>query len=601
MKGFPALLIVLGLLGGLLLVRCAKQGTPVGGPKDETPPEMVSAIPPDRTLYFSEEKITITFNEFVQLKDPAKEIFVSPPMKLKPLYKVQGKKVLIEFQEELKENTTYTINFGNAVTDYTEGNPYVNFEYVFSTGGQIDSLYIPGKVINAFDLKPEQGILVMVYRDENDTIPLDSLPLRVSPNSASKSTKDGSFRINNLAAGEYLIFALEDMNNNFIFDLPNERIAFLDSLVIVEPPVYEPVIFSGSDTLVSDTIAIDTLVSEFVFTDTITTDSLEEEEPAFQIINERSYTLRLFEQADSVQKIISKKLVNASLLQYVFKLPVDSLPLIPVGFQPDSAEWYMTEFGTKRDTVNFWLKQGLPDTIRVCINLPDSLSDTSKYIISKVRPEKQALSRKKENLGPSVGITPNSYAGMLDYYKDFRLTFTTPLQAYDTSRLSLFTPSDTLIPRFSLTDSLKRHGMLHFRLTPGEIYVLNADDSAFLDISGAYSDSAFFRFKVRSPEDYGVLTMKINAPEIRGSLIIELLTEKEILVESHSIQQSGNITFDHVLPGNYKLRAIFDENSNGKWDTGNYPSRILPEIVEYYPVALSVRANWDMQEEWKIE
>jgi hypothetical protein len=568
-------LIFLVLISGILLVRCAKQGTPAGGPKDETPPEMVSAIPPDRTIFFNAKKVIISFNEFIQLKDAAKEIFISPPMKVKPLYKVQGKKVLVEFQEELKENSTYTINFGNAITDYTEGNPLVNFEYVFSTGSHIDSLSIQGRVLNAMDLKPEKEILVMVYLDNNDTISLDSLPLMVPPKSASKSTKDGNFRINNLPEGKFKLFALEDLNNNFIFDMPNERIAFLDSLVTITPA--EPEAFPADST---DTTQVET--------------------SGFQIISEASYTLYLFAETDPVQRLLSKKLITPNLLQYIYKRPVDSVMIEPVEFQPAEEDWYILEFGKLRDTLNIWLKAGLQDTIRVCVSPADTLADTSKFILSsKAGPEKPG--RKKETSAKTLNFSPNTKAGHLDFFRDFTLTFAAPVLKADTTRLSIFAPNDTLVPQFEFTDTIRRHGKVNYKWIQDETYLVNFDDSAFMDIGGNYSDSTTLRVKVRMAEDYGILILDVNMTDNKGQTIIQLMTDKDVLLEEKIILASEKIRFGYLLPGNYKLKAIHDLNMNGKWDPGNYREKLLPEMVEYFTLPLSIRANWDQQEEWQLE
>ncbi len=154
-------LFFLFLIPGILFIRCARPGTLTGGPQDITPPEVRSAVPPNRTVNFAAKKITISFNEFIQLKDPAKEIFISPPMRIRPEFKISGKNIIVEFQEGLIANSTYTINFGNSIVDYSEGNILINYEYVFSTGDHVDSLSISGKVINAFNEKPEAEIIAM--------------------------------------------------------------------------------------------------------------------------------------------------------------------------------------------------------------------------------------------------------------------------------------------------------------------------------------------------------------------------------------------------------------------------------------------------------
>jgi hypothetical protein len=142
---------------------------------------------------------------------------------------------------------------------------------------------------------------------------------------------------------------------------------------------------------------------------------------------------------------------------------------------------------------------------------------------------------------------------------------------------------------------------VNYKWVPDETYVVNFDDSAFMDLSGAYSDSTSFRFKVRTAEEYGILILKVHFNGLEGSCIMQLMTDKDKLIEEKSLSASGTIRFDHLMPGNYKLKAIHDVNSNGQWDTGKYNSGILPEIVEYYKAPLTIRANWDMQEEWQLE
>lgn len=567
-------LLVLFLIPGIFLIRCARPGSPTGGPEDITPPEVRSAVPPDRSVSFDAKKITISFNEFIQLKDPAKEIFISPPMRTRPEFKTQGKNITVEFKEELKANSTYTINFGNSIIDYSANNPLINFEYVFSTGDHIDSLSISGKVINAFNDQPEVDIIAMVYTDENDTIPLDSLPLKIPPRSASKTTKDGSFRINNLAQGQYKLVALQDLNNNYIFDLPNERFAFLDSLITIAPPE----------------TTIDTVDS--TYNDTVVS-------PAFQIVPGESFTLYLFEEMDSTQRLLSKKLVGSSLLQYIFRMPVDSVEISLVNFQPDRPDWYIPEFNKTKDTLNFWLRSGLPDTIRVRVSAGDSLVDTTRFFPGRTTPDRPG--KKREAAKEGLKVNSSAFAGSFDLNKKFILFFASPIQYFDPGKLTLYTPADTLVPVFSFTDSLQRKGELSYNWLEKEAYKILIEDSAFCDLSGLCNDSITFVFKVRALEDYGILLMDITLHEKSGQYIIQLLDEKENVIQEKTLTSSGLYRFEFLKPGNYKLKAIFDANSNGKWDTGKYKKNLLPERVEYDTLPLSIRANWDLQEEWKLQ
>lgn len=571
-----SILVVFALIIISIIVMhgCARQGSPAGGPKDELPPQILSESPPNRTVHFAAKQATITFSEFVQLKDPAKEIFISPPVRTRPEFKVQGKKLIIEFQEALRENATYTINFGSSIVDFTESNPIVNYEYVFSTGDHIDSLFIPGQILNAIDHKPEVNIIAMVYQDNNDTIPLDSLPLKVPPINASRTIKDGSFRINNLPEGEYKLFALEDLNNNYIFDIPNERIAFLDSLITVRP-----------EEIVSDTV--------------VTGDSTDMPVPAFSVVTEELYTLYLFTEIDTTQKLLSKKLIGSHLLQYIFRSPVDSTGIFPVGFDPGIPDWYIKEYGTLKDTLNIWLKTGLPDTIRVALHAGDSLVDTTRFILSRSATDKPL--RKKETVAPGLKFTSNSFAGAFDLNKELTLFFPMPVVDFNPAKLHLYTLTDTIIPVFSFQDTLKRTGKIEHQWLPEGFYHLMIEDSAFCDISGSYNDSTSVKFKVRRPEDYGILLINVTLPGSGGQFIIQLLSEKEAILEQKIVSNAGIIRFEYLKPGNYRLKAISDINRNKKWDKGNYRKNILPEKIQYYEPPLNIKANWDLQEEWKLE
>jgi uncharacterized protein (DUF2141 family) len=584
------------ILLGMIVTQCAKQSSPTGGPQDNDPPVFLEAEPANRSVFFVADKAIITFNEFIQLKDPSKEIFMSPPMRTKPDFKTQGKKVIIQFNEELKPNTTYTVNFGNAITDYTEGNPLVNFEYVFATGAHLDSLSIPGKVVNALSLQPEKDILVMVYQDGNDTIPLDSLPLLVPPGNASRTTKDGVFRINNLAEGKYLLFALEDLNSNYIYDLPNERIAFLDSLVTLLPPpeIETPVVDSSLSEISSDSVFS-------MATNTVPLMQIDSAGASHISVNTGDfYTLYLFREADTIQKLLSKKLTGSNLLQCIFKLPADSVRLLPVNFEPETENWYLTEFMSLKDTVNFWLKPGLPDTLKMCVFLNDSVNDTSRYILSQ--PVTEKAGKRKAAAQSGFTLTYNLSAGALDYGNNLQIRFHSPVVDFDSSRLTFMTLTDTLVPSFAFTDTLFRQGEIAYPWVSGESYGLIIDDSAFTDLGGKYNDSTAIRFRIREPEEYGLFMLNLMLTDTNTrEIIIQLMTDKEIPVMIRTVSKPGIVKFEYLKPGNYKIKAIHDQNMNGKWDPGIYDQKVLPEKVEYFALPVTIRANWDQQEDWTLD
>ena len=235
----------------LSFIRCANVVSPTGGPKDKLPPVVLLASPENQSTMFHGKEIHITFDEYVTLNNPNSNILISPPLENNPDYKLNGKSLIIKFKEPLRADVTYSINFGEAIKDLHEGNILKGYSYVFSTGDNIDTLTLEGKLLQADTHKPTADYYVMLYCDENDTIGIDSLPYLVKPYYLTKSDKDGNFKFSGLKERDYLIFALKDENSNLRFDLPNESIAFLDSLV---KPIHDIQFTINNDSLLNDSL-----------------------------------------------------------------------------------------------------------------------------------------------------------------------------------------------------------------------------------------------------------------------------------------------------------------------------------------------------------
>src|ERR1051325_4815498 len=217
------LLLILTIL---LLAACATQSVPTGGPKDVTPPKVMQSVPDSATTHFKGKTIDVELNEYVNLNNPLDQIIISPPLDKKPEIYLKGKHVIIEIKDTLRKNTTYTINFGNSIADLREGNVLTNYRLAFSTGAYVDSLIFKGKVENAYSGAPEKDVLVMLYNEHDDSVPIKKKPFYFA-----KTTADGSFLITNIATGHYKLFVLKDANNNYLFDQPSESIAFANALL----------------------------------------------------------------------------------------------------------------------------------------------------------------------------------------------------------------------------------------------------------------------------------------------------------------------------------------------------------------------------------
>ena len=233
----------------LLVAACASIGSPDGGPYDESPPVFLGSTPEPFALGVKDKRVTLEFDEFIKIEKAAEKVVISPPQITPPVIRANGKKIVVQLDDSLKVNTTYSIDFSDAIVDYNEGNPLGNFAFLFSTGDRIDTLAVSGTVLNASNLEPIKGILVGLHSDLSDSAfnkkPFDRV---------SRTDADGHFTICGIAPGSYRAYALQDANQNFMFDQKNEMIAFLDSLVV---PTTE--IRMHQDTTWIDSLTIDTI------------------------------------------------------------------------------------------------------------------------------------------------------------------------------------------------------------------------------------------------------------------------------------------------------------------------------------------------------
>ncbi len=253
------------ILPALLLASCAKVSSPGGGPADENPPVVMKTIPDNGSTGFNSRSFEVVFNEYFVLDNVSSELVVSPPLSKKPEILTRGMSLIVKFDDEetLHENVTYTFNFRGAIKDLNEGNPLDNYKYVFSTGDVLDTLSLTGYIYDAFNLEAGEDILVMMYSEKADSMPLTTMPLYIT-----KASEDGKYRIDNIAGGEYMLYGLRDENNTMTYDLQTEDFAFADSAVIVSPEDnYIPsrpdtlALAAAADSLVADTLAADTLTA----------------------------------------------------------------------------------------------------------------------------------------------------------------------------------------------------------------------------------------------------------------------------------------------------------------------------------------------------
>lgn len=570
----------------LFLASCATPVSPTGGPKDETPPEVLVSVPPNGSVLFSGRQIAITFNEFVQLKELNNQMIISPPPNEMPDALLRRKTLHLTFKESLRPNSTYNIFFGNGIVDLTEGNALQNYTFSFSTGAVLDSLSVEGKVMNAFNLSPVKETFVMLF----DSI-YDSVPYLQRPYYLARTAEDGTFHLRNLRQGKYMLFALGDKNNNYIYDSPTEAIAFYDSLIepkhLSSGPLSMNTILPNDTLLTTDTLDLTVTDSTFSVLDSI---MVPPEKPF--------YTLHQFTEADSVQRLLKPSLLRQNVVSFAFRYPVKNVELKPLnpGF---SEQWQFTGYNNLRDTITLWIPEAGADTLSVEVRDNDMVLDTLHIALKpavRARTGRQATVVIEQNFSfknslSSLKIKPT---------RPLLLTFKDPIASIDTSKLILLRDTVVVFPQIRFIDSLHTQLSISYPWKEEHKYRLTVNDSTFVDIFGKGNDSTALVFTPYKESETGLIQLKVTLPANNIPYLIQLLGDKQVVIEQRTIKNDTTLVFNYLLPKVYSFKVIYDRNRNGRWDSGNYLRKIQPEKVAYFNKTFEVRANWTMEEEWEI-
>ncbi|MGM0377010.1 MAG: Ig-like domain-containing domain [Bacteroidota bacterium] len=568
----------------VVLWQCASQGYPEGGPKDETPPRMVGSEPPMDAMNFDGNEIVIEFNELVVLEEAMQKIVVSPPLNEQPSFTGRGNKVSVKFNEELQPATTYTIDFADAIRDNNEGNPLEDFTFTFSTGETQDSLRISGHLLEADTHKPVEGALVMAHSNHADSAFTEMVPPRVA-----KTNENGRFSIKNLAEGDYRIFALEDANRNYRFDLWNERIAWHPELV---EPHYEW--RERTDSLFKDSVTLDTVMvyDELVYLP----DSLE---------------LFLFQEEDDRQFLDEDNRSERHRMDFVFNRSLrQRLGIKLLETEPEQEDWFIYERSARHDSVMIWLNDSSlisRDSLRVqaTYQVRDSLNELvdqkdTLNMISRSKDEKKS----EDDEGPSVKPLPvKTTSGTQDIRGATRLNFPVPVAQINRDGIevaqlvdSVYQPVEYELEQDSVR--IRHYEIVHER-EPGEEYQLTIDSAAIRDIYGRPNNEVSSKFSIKEEDNYG--TLYINLEAFKDNAVLQVLDTKDEVVRSGKVPDGGKLAFRYVNPGSYFLRVLNDKNDNREWDTGDFSEDLQPERVHYYPDTINVRANWDQEVPWDLE
>jgi hypothetical protein len=585
------IVIVISIIAG-----CARMAAPTGGPKDEQHPLIVEINPASYTTNFDSKLVKITFDEFIQLKDLQQNLIVSPILEKKPMIQAKGKVLNIKFEEELKDSTTYNLYFGNSVQDFNEGNPIENFQYVFSTGEYIDSMSVQGHVLNSFNLLPEEGVFVMLYNSKEDSVPFKSIPDYIS-----KTNSEGFFRINNIRIDNYKLFCLRDLNKNYLFDMPDEDIAFTDSLISFE---------LISEVKIDTTFVEDSLISieggltkKYGDIDTIITET-----NIYYTIPE--YTLMLFKEDRAVQYVANTKREERQKVEIMFNKPIKDSIIFELVDTVVETDWYIKESSINNDTVFYWLtnseifnKESLNFTLSYQKEDSNLVYQWNTDTLNLRYFETKKKNKDQEQKPPGIEYKLSvKDRGSLDLNKNINLSFEKPLLDIDRSYIYLYNVVDSM--EYEVGFKLKKveNELREFELTStwseDSTFKLEIYPGAFTDISESVNDTLIVEYKVMTLDSYGKVLANISGIDSSFQAICQLILpgkETESILDERIVQKDEILEFAYLHPKEYIFKVIIDRNMNGKWDEGNYLEHILPEEVLYYEKEIKVRANWDIE------
>lgn len=520
----------------LFLFGCAAQQPPQGGPRDLTPPKLVKAIPANKTRNFNAKEIDLEFDEFIKLTNQYQEISMSPAMEKQPEYTSSKRILKIKLKDTLQKNTTYVINFGKSIQDVNEGNVLKNFTYVFSTGPHIDSLSIAGSVTNTLTQEKEKDVTVLLFPLKQDSL----LFGKKKPSIFATTDSSGNFSLNNLREDDYRIYALKEASPNKIFDNDQELIAFL------KKPIH----------LRSDTSNVQ---------------------------------LNLFKQVPEKFRFSEKRFDTDGKLLFVFNKALTN-PSIKVIYPADIDKQKQVDFSKTKDTASVYLRNMNFDSIRVAV------FDNGKPVDST-----SLLKGKKESFQRSLTFQYNINGNnLLKPGTDLKLTASLPIENFDNSLITLnedsvaVATSDITLQKD--TGNFKKI-TVKYRWRQGSKYEIIFNEAAFTSIYGDKNKRIPKKFQIDKTDNYSTLTLKVTLPpDTAKAYVVELLNEQKKILQSDPIRHNGSIVYKNIITGKYLLRVIYDENKNGKWDSGNVHLRKQPENIWVSEKVISLRPNWEAEE-----
>lgn len=513
---------------------CAQVVPLSGGERDIEPPKEVESFPKNGSTNFNSDEIEIEFNEYIQTQNLSSQLIVSPFMETPPEISVKNKKLIIKLKDTLTPNTTYSLNFGEAIRDITESNPIPNYKYVFSTGDFIDSLTYAGTIVNAEDLTPKEKIYVLLYNQFED-----SVPLKVKPRYIAISDKDGKFNITNIAAGTYKLFAINDINGNYLFDLPNEEIAFSDSLIIIDK-------------------------------------------------NSSENILKLFEEKNNIQFVVKSEHKNYGEFAIILNSPSDSITINPLNNNIPT-DWAIIDINPTNDTIHFWLKPTVSlEELEIELSNDGGVIDTLSFSVID----------KKKFKDTTLLIKANTSASF-DLNRKVVFQLNRPYSNFYSDNIVILKDSIDISSQISFKENSQLTVELDYQFEENTNYQIIILPNTFNDIYEIKNDTLNYQFKTKKISDYGTIDLTIE-PNFSEKYIL-LLTKNNQVTKETFLQGKNKVSYEYLSPGNYGLKIIIDNNNDKEWTSGNYLKKLQPEDVIYYDKTITIKANWDNDINWIIK
>ncbi len=603
--------LLLCLLALVLTAACASIGNPDGGRFDETPPRVVGSSPADGAVNVSKRKVQILFDEYIKLEKASEKVVISPPQIEPANVRADGKRVKVDFYDSLRANTTYTIDFSDAIEDNNEGNPMGQYTFSFSTGDVIDTMQVSGRVLNAADLEPIKGIMVGLYPADstwNDTLFRTRPFLRVS-----RTNGEGRFTIKGVKDGAYRVRALDDKDGDFVFSQKNERVAF--------------------DTTVYVTGSFPDVRMDTVWRDSLWYDSI-------RVVPYTHYTpddvlLLAFLEDGQERHLLKTVYPEPTSFTFYFTAPSDSTPRIK-GLNFDE-RCLVADASLKNDTVTFWVTDTAlihrqdtlsmilsymeTDTLGQLVVTNDTLDLSPKTTYAKIAAERSKQieawekdrERRQKKAKKPLPYEENPYeriwleagfkpSGSLAPNQNVRYLAKEPILEVDTTKIHFYVKKDTdWLPApflFMPEERSAKSYMLYAEWEPGQKYRFVMDTAAVVSVLEHESKSVRQEFHVRAVEEYGSIFIHVISPDT--GVVVQLLSKNDKVEAQQRTDKEGNADFFFMKPGEYYMRCYVDANGNGQWDTGDYASGLQPERVYYFGKPLPLKAQWDLRQDWDI-